>query len=93
MKLFEDCEIVHQHLRGSTAVVIVGNRAIKPDEAAALLGEFKASFGDRHTPIYFSADGWQQLAGAAVGRKARPVLLQPGEKFTPIAAPVPAEVK
>lgn len=69
MKLFEDCEIVRQHLRGATAVVIVGDRALVGDEGAALLEEFKASFGERHTPIYFSAEGWQPLAPAA--RKAK----------------------
>lgn len=61
MKLFQDCEIVRQHLRGHTAVTIVGPRAVTADEAAALLAEFADSFGTRHFPSYFSGDGWQDL--------------------------------
>lgn len=62
MKLFQDCEIHRWHLRGQTAVAIVGSRRATSEELAALAAEFRDSFGDRHVPIYFSAEGWQDMA-------------------------------
>jgi hypothetical protein len=82
MHLFADCEIVRGHWRGTNAVLIVGDRAVTPEEARALLAQFAASFGPDQTPVYFSRDGWQFIAqtpfadggylGAKVGRLGEP---------------------
>lgn len=63
MRLFGECEVVRSHWRGCNAAVIVGPRAITPEESAALLAEWRASFGDTLTPAYHSRDGWQVLDG------------------------------
>lgn len=83
MKLFTDCEIVRHHLRGHTAVVIVGARAATVDEGVALLAEFADSFGTTQRPMYFSKDGWQQLGKAS---KAKAAVQTPAPDTTPPAA-------
>lgn len=76
MKLFENCEILRHHVRGDTAVVIAGDRAVTPAEGAALLVEYANSFGSAAKPIYFSRDGWQMLEGSKKG-DAKPIVRSP----------------
>jgi len=83
MKLFHDCEIVRQHLRGHTAVVVVGNRAVTAAEGASLRAEFIASFGTRLVPMYFSKDGWQTLDAPA--KPAKPPAPAPAKPAAPAA--------
>lgn len=83
MKLFTDCEIVRHHLRGNTAVVIVGDRAVTDEEGAALLAEFADSFGTTHRPVYFSKDGWQGLPEAPkAAKKSKPAASASGDLVT-----------
>lgn len=83
MKLFQDCEISRQHLRGHAAVVIVGNRAVTAAEAASLRAEFIGSFGTKLVPMYFSKDGWQSLDAPA--KPARTAAPAPAKPATPAA--------
>lgn len=80
MKLFQDCEIVRQHLRGHVAVTIVGSRAATDDELASLAAEFVASFGRQHTPMYFSGGGWQAIKLQPAQESAPEVARKSGTK-------------
>jgi hypothetical protein len=59
MKL-QDCETMQLHIRGVSAVVLIGSRAVTGAEGAALLAEYDQAYGANARPVvFFSKDGWQ----------------------------------
>lgn len=74
MKLFHDAELIHQHMRGSTGVIIVGARSASAEELSSLGEQFVATYGDRNWPVYFSGNGGWQIVPRGGEQPAQPAV-------------------
>jgi hypothetical protein len=82
MKL-QDCETMQLHIRGVSAVVLIGDRAVTGAEAAALLAEYDAAYGHNARPlVYFSKEGWQtpQRAKPSESKAAEKIIAEHAEE-------------
>lgn len=58
-----DVDITRLHLRGQNVAIINGAARAQPDDLAALLADFRGTFGTDIAVVYVSKDGWQVFDG------------------------------